>query len=152
MIIIIIIINSIGIYQRPSLSAQVPIMKPAQRHKRNTKADRIHKDKTLNRQNKTIMVGKKGNIKEELGQKPHNPKKPQILNNNNNNNNKFNWYLSTFQLISTSSNYEASTKTQTQHKSRKNSQRQNTKQIEQENYGRKKRQYKRGTGAKTLNP
>jgi len=37
----------------------VPIIKPAQNHKYNTKTVKTHKNKTLNRQNKNNMTGQK---------------------------------------------------------------------------------------------
>jgi hypothetical protein len=51
----------------------VPILKPAQRHKYNTKTVQVHK-KTLNKQNKNSIT-KKRNIKEVMGHKPYTLKK-----------------------------------------------------------------------------
>jgi hypothetical protein len=48
--------NSLDIYSRAGLTAQVPILKPAQKHKYNTKTVQVHKNGTLNRQNKNNVT------------------------------------------------------------------------------------------------
>jgi len=49
--------NSIGVYWYAGLTAQMPITKPAQRHKWNRNSI-IHKNGTLNKQNKNTTARK----------------------------------------------------------------------------------------------